>query len=45
MRVQSWSLLEIRKKESEHRLPRVCSYRYLGIDLCVMEHGMCTLRK
>ena len=27
----------------EHRLPRVCSYRYLGIR--VMEHGMCTLRK
>ena len=34
--MQSWSLLEIRKKGSgcgeNIRLPRVCSYRYLGID-------------
>ena len=39
--MQSWSLLAVRKKWSgcvewmcgEYRLPRVCSYRYLGIDL------------
>ena len=39
--MQSWYLLAVRKKWSgcvewmcgKYRLPRVCSYRYLGIDL------------
>ena len=28
----------------EHRLPRVCSYRYLVLILHVMKHGMSTLK-